>query len=223
MATKSSVTARAELAELTGQQVMQDMVAHQLPLWPPPPPLATMQHDLMRHPRLQADAATIYASRTATHIAVQRNKPLMELGLNYGVRQTDMMEVDPRASVIGLELSIKLPSVSRHKHAAGHETHEEALQTAQEIQQLHYRQLLSALTMTYIQWQTLQQQSMDQAQIAQAQQAVSDALRTYMETGNNVEGLLPVNAKKLALQLKSLAADVALARARAELLYYENS
>lgn len=211
---------RAELANFIGQKNAQKTLLNQLPYWGPPPPLAVLQQRLLQHPKLQADVANIYAGRTATHMAKEKTKPTLELGLNYSVRQDDMLEAEPRPSMIGLELSLKLPSKARHVNS-NHSTDTNALAGAQAIRQLHQRQMFTSLTTAYNKWQNLSQRNTSQSQINDAKQAVMQILNNYTKTGNGIDQIIQAYDNELKLQLDDIRRQVSLMQARAELLYYE--
>lgn len=193
---KKLTAARAQLAKLIGRSNAARPMPVTLPVWPAPPPLRIMQDQLASHPKLQSNTARIMADRAGLQQNKQSNKTAVNLGFNYGILREDNTG-DTRPDMIGMELQLKLPNSTKPSS----KTNREQLTQAMLEQQLNYRELSHQLRKKYGVWQELATENSIPAPFLADPHARSPA--------------------DLTIYLESLSDQVALAKARVDLLYFE--
>ncbi|HVV68317.1 MAG TPA: TolC family protein [Gammaproteobacteria bacterium] len=213
---KKITTAKTQLARWIGKPNSNRPLPDNLPPWPDPPALPTLQSQLINHPQLQADTAQIKAIEAESAWSKQLNKPTLEVGASYGMRQQDAINADPKLDMISGQLSLNLPSHSGTTQMQDTLAISNRLNAARQQQQINSRNLLKNLIKQYLTWQNLDHQLSKMNNAASDNSTIQNP--THLSTTLSA---LQTQLQTLDTQLNQLRTAVDLAQARAALRYFE--
>jgi outer membrane protein TolC len=111
---RQGARARADLGQWVGAAAARPLPA-ELPVWPDPPGLATLQEGLAAHPALDAASARIGARDAAVELARQAYRPGWALDVGYGYRDGEDAMGESRSDFVSIAVSFDLPLFPRNR------------------------------------------------------------------------------------------------------------
>jgi len=215
-------TLQTKLGNLIGTSSAQRPLPEKLPAWPAPPAIETLRANMKEHPKLQADDAQIAAIRAEIALDKSDSDSSFALGASYGIRQDDVTSTSPHSDMISASISMKMPAPPEKGIDRSSKANIKRLETAQTQQETDYRNLIKTLNMQYAIWKKKTEEFNTLAQqAATTQQTTDSALQAYQNHSIDLNALLGAYKSQLEVELAKLRAEVDVAEARAELLYFE--
>src|SRR3990167_7058322 len=218
---------RAQLARWIGQN-QADQKLSTLPKWPNPPSLTVMQTQLQRHPLLKVDSANVIAASDEVAFAKEQFKPGFTVGLDYGVRQGNMMDANngmpvERSNMITAQVSMDLQLFTHNRQSRRLRASSYQLQSAQLERQVHYRDLLKALREQYALFQqlSLREKIYSRHLIPVANQNSKAAMLAYRSATTDLATVLRAYTGARNIKLEQLQIKIERYKARSALLYLQ--
>lgn len=197
------VQARAALSEWIGETHAKRPLAKPLPNLSAPPSFEALKSRLTDHPQLQSAAQQVSTQSIKTELAKQQYKPSWALDLNYGLRDGQLPNGDPRSDFLSGMVTFSLPiftnSRQDRKVSSAKLNHRAALSSQTQL----HRALLKQLEITYAQWETLNQRIDLYQRIitAQSQDQTKAALRAYQSDASDFADVMQSSITELEVQL----------------------
>lgn len=213
---------RAQLARWIGSDEANRPLAS-LPDWLPPPPLATLQHELIQHPLLKIDAATIQSDRDDVCWAKEQYKPGFTVGVGYELRQGDFADGTPRSDMVTAQATVSLPVFPDQRQTRRLNASEDKLVAGELTQQVHYRDLSSKLAAQYAVWQDLSTRVVlyDQHLLPEAKQSAKATMLAYQNNMTDFASVIRAYNTVADMQLEQLRIQVDRDKAQVDLLYLQ--
>lgn len=220
-------TLHAQLGRWIGQDQADRPLANTLPHWSNPPSLSAMQTRLQQHPLLKVDTANIEAANDEVAFAREQFKPGFTVDVGYGIRQGNMMGMNgmptTRSDMVTTQVTMDLPLFTKNRQDRRLQASTYQLEAAQLDQQIHYRDLLKALSEQYAMWQRLSQREnlYIQQLVPESRQNSKAALLAYQSATTDLATVLRAYTNERNIQLEQLQIQIERAKVRAALLYLE--
>ncbi|NND65236.1 MAG: TolC family protein, partial [Gammaproteobacteria bacterium] len=112
---KRQVASRATLSEWIGEHHAQRPLASDLPNWVSMPSFEAMKIRLTEHPQLQAAEDRVKSQTVGVDLAKQKYKPSWAIDLNYGLRDGQLPNGDPRSDFLSGMLTFDLPVFTKNR------------------------------------------------------------------------------------------------------------
>ena len=129
-----------------------------LPKWKPPPDLKNLEEAVKQHPEIKSDQLQSQISEKGIAIAEQQEKPGYSVGVMYGLRQGDDSVGDERSDFVGAQVTLDLPLFKKNLQDRDVAASKDNYLAMQDKEQSDYKQLLSQVKISYVNWQSLQAQ-----------------------------------------------------------------
>lgn len=215
---------RAQLGRYIGKAHANRPLSNNLPQWPNPPPLETLESCLKQHPLLKVDAANIEVARNEVALATEQYKPGVMLDVGYGVRQGNYSCCGGRRSdLIGATVTVDLPIFPSNRQDRQFQASSSQFTATHLDQQVHYRDLIKDLTTQYTLWERLSQREdlYKKQLLPETKQSSKAALLAYQSATADLTTVLRAFSSELTIQLEQLQIKVEGMKARAALFYLE--
>jgi outer membrane protein TolC len=212
--------ARAELGKWIGQEARRPL-AQTLPERASVPPPAALEASILEHPRMQAEAAQVEASRKDVDLARQAYKPGWMLELTYGQRVGEDPEGDSRSDMLSAMVSVDLPLFRDKRQDRRLAASQKQAQAAEYARADRLRELRAALDAEYSNWERLGQrlELYRDRLIPQSDQNDSAALRAYQSAVTEFAPVISAYQGELDNRLEALRVEVDRAKVHANLMY----
>lgn len=214
---------RDQLARWIGENAADEVLSSSLPQWQHPAPLTVLENNLMMHPLLQAQSATIEAARQQIAYEQQQYKPAWTVGVDYGIRQASSMNGGKLPDMVGAEVNLNLPIFTRNRQDKRLQASIDRYESAKFQRDVEYKNLVRELQTQYNIWQQLneREQLFTQQLIPEAKTNSKAALFAYQSATSDLTDVLRAYMSNLNIQLEQLQIQTERTKARATLLYLE--
>lgn len=214
---------RDQLARWVGESAADELLSSSLPHWQSPPSLSVLQNNLIRHPLLQADSATIEAARQQIAYEKQQYKPTWTVSADYGVRQAQMMNGSKFPDMVGAQVTMNLPIFTHNRQDRRLQASIDRYQSAQFQRDVQYKNLDRELQTQYDIWQQLSKREnlFTQQLIPEAKINSKAALLAYQSATTDLTDVLRAYISNLNIQLEQLQVRTEKTKSHAALFYLQ--
>lgn len=194
--------ARAALSQWIGREAMRP-IAQKLPALSDVPGLEVLAAELVRHPAVLAEDASIDAHDAGVRLAEERYKPGWAVDLGYGYRDGRLPNGSPRSDFVSLSVTVDLPFFRKNRQDRKVSAALSERRAAAESREALIRRLSSRLDAELARWQDLSRriELYEQRILVQAEDQSTAALAAYRSEAGDFADVMRGVIDKLNAQL----------------------
>ena len=192
----------------------------ELPRWPDPAPLVTLAEALDHHPQHGVMLLAQSVAESDVALAREASKPDRSIEFGYFAR-----EGQNRSDMIGVQVSFELPMWQDRKQDRLLAAKLKLAERVREQREDHLRTLRAELEAAYSDWRIAGERlaNFDRASLPAAEGRLQSLLATHAAGRAELAAVLEARRQLIEARVQQLAFQVALAKARVSIAYFEHT